>query len=59
MLYEGTAVHRHKNESVHYQVLIDPERAIFSMPITTVNRSGLLPKGYLAVHPPESISFVS
>ena len=53
MVYRGIAVHKRLNESVVYQKEIPPEKIVLGLPITTVNRSGILPPGFIAVEPPE------
>ena len=53
MVYQGIAVHKRLNERRVYQIELPPEKVILGLPITTVNRSGMLPPGFIAVDMPE------
>lgn len=55
-LYEGVAVHKRHNAVVTYQIEVSIEDVRHGFPIMTVNKSGGLPEGYLAVHPPSFVS---
>lgn len=53
MVYEGIAVHKRLNEQRVYQIEIPIEKVVLGLPLTTVNRSGMLPTDFIAVEPPE------
>ena len=53
MVYEGIAVHKRINAIHRYQIELPPEKVILGLPITTVNKSGELPSGFIAVEMPE------
>ena len=58
MIYQGIAVHKRLNEVTTYQIELPPDRVVLGLPITTVNKSGMLPPGFVAVEPPEVFEIV-
>lgn len=55
MVFYGVAVHKRLNERIVYQIEVPIEKVRLSMPIATVNKSGMLPEGFIAVMPPDKI----
>ncbi len=53
MVYQGIAVHKRLNEITTYQIELPIEKVVLGLPLTTVNRSGMLPPGFIAVDMPE------
>lgn len=53
MVFCGRCVHKRLNEVTTYQIELPIEKVVLGLPITTVNRSGMLPPGFIAVEPPE------
>jgi hypothetical protein len=53
MVYQGVCVHKRLNEITTYQIELPIEKVVLGLPLTTVNRSGMLPPGFIAVEPPE------
>ncbi len=53
MVFCGRCVHKRLNEQRVYQIELPIEKVVLGLPITTVNRSGMLPPGFLAVESPE------
>ena len=53
MIYFGFAVHKQKNKWLSYRLVIPLDKIKWGLPIETVNKSGLLPDGYIVVHTPE------
>ena len=52
MIYFGFAVHKQKNKWLSYRLVIPLDKIKWGLPIDTVNKSGLLPDGYIVVHTP-------
>ena len=53
MVFCGRCVHKRLNEVTTYQIEIPHKDVIWDFPMLTVNRSGMLPEGFIAVEPPE------
>lgn len=53
MVYQGVCVHKRLDERKVYQIELPPDKIVLGLPITTVNRSGMLPLGFVAVEMPE------
>lgn len=53
MVFYGRCVHKRLNEERVYQIEIPHKDVIWDFPMLTVNRSGKLPPGFIAVEPPE------